>query len=169
MTDNLEMVRYDYLTMSMSLSQLAEKYGTTKSSMNRLVKKFGWDVEKRMLYTQIEHKARTPAKKKPSETKIESETTTEENRNDFGETGLMRFIEEEAERRGKVYDATDRLLELVNRMLENAEAMAPRDLQSMSTTLMNIKQLHDIRPPEEDKANASINVHMTGDVSSWAE
>lgn len=178
MTDRLEAVRYDYLTNRMSLSQLAQKYGIHKSSVNRLVKKHGWDVEKKMMESQIV----VAAKKKTEKPKAEHSTPKRETapKTETTETkqhegpreemvlALGEYIDIEAERRAAVYAATDLLLEQVHRMLQEAQgAMAPRDLQAMSSTLMNIKQLHDIKPDEEDRSK-SIMVTLDGPLDEWA-
>ena len=167
MTD-LELIRYDYLTTTMSLSELAKKYGMTKSSMNRLVKKYEWDIERKQLGIKVERKAKAASAK--SEAKRSNKNETERNdKSETTETAIEEFITAEAQRREAIYKATDRLLSLADRMLENAEAMAPRDLQAMSSTLMNIKQLHDIRPEAEDDSKAkSVEVRLNGPLDEWA-
>ena len=167
MTD-LELIRYDYLTTSMSLSELAKKYGMTKSSMNRLVKKYEWDIERKQLGIKVERKAKAAPVK--SEAKRSNKNETERNdKSETTETAIEAFITAEAQRREAIYKATDRLLSLADRMLENAEAMAPRDLQAMSSTLMNIKQLHDIKPETEDESKAkSVEVKLEGPLDEWA-
>ena len=158
---DLELIRYDYLTTAMSLSELAKKYGMTKSSMNRLVKKYEWDIERKQLGIKVERKA------KAAPVKSETERNERNDRNEMTETAIEEFVTAEAKRREAIYKATDKLLSLTDKMLENAEAMAPRDLQAMSSTLLNIKQLHDIRPDTEDESK-TVTVTFDGPIDAWA-
>ena len=167
MTDRLEAIHFDYLTNRMSLSQLAQKYGMHKSSVNRLVKKYDWDTEKKLL----EGKVVEAAKKKANEREtVKRETVKRETpgpRDEEGEA-LNEDIDKEAERRAAIYDASDLLLTQVCKMLEEAGgAMAPRDLQAMSSTLMNIKQIQDIKP-EEDGGSKGVRVTLEGQLDDWA-
>lgn len=173
-TDDLDALRNDYITTSMTIRQLADKYGMSKSALDRLVKKRGWNLERKAIEAAAVEMAQEHAKLEA----IESvEDSGEETARPFvmdwdgtiGTSTAGQIRDALAKRRELIYLTTDELLRLTRTMLKGAKAMSPRDLQAMSSTLMNIKQLHDIRPEEEDKADASINVHMTGDVSSWAE
>lgn len=47
-------VRHDYITTDMSLQQLANKYGTTKTSIHRHIKSGAWELER------AEHRSVTP-------------------------------------------------------------------------------------------------------------
>jgi len=47
-------VRQDYITTDMSLQQLANKYGTTKTSIHRHIKSGAWELER------AEHRSVTP-------------------------------------------------------------------------------------------------------------
>lgn len=47
-------VRLDYITTDMSLQQLANKYGTTKTSIHRHIKSGAWELER------AEHRSVTP-------------------------------------------------------------------------------------------------------------
>ena len=49
-----EAVRQDYITTDMSLQQLANKYGTTKTSIHRHIKSGAWELER------AEHRSVTP-------------------------------------------------------------------------------------------------------------
>lgn len=141
-----ETIHFEYISTDISIRQLAAKYGISKAVLERMIKKGGWSLEKKNLVETAQRTARR-----------QTETKTGQ---------YLNCLTERAER---VYSATDKLLSLVDRMLENAEAMAPRDLQAMSSTLMNIKQLHDIRPETEDESKAkSIEVKLEGPLDEWA-
>lgn len=141
-----ETIHFEYISTDISIRQLAAKYGISKAVLERMIKKGGWSLEKKNLVETAQRTARR-----------QTETKTGQ---------YLNCLTERAER---VYSATDKLLSLVDRMLENAEAMAPRDLQAMSSTLMNIKQLHDIRPEAEDESKArSVEVKLNGPLDEWA-
>lgn len=168
MTDRLEAIHFDYLTNRMSLSQLAQKYGMHKSSVNRLVKKYDWDTEKKLLEGKVVEAAKKKANERETEKKRETaERETPEPREEVV-VALNEYIDKEAERRAAIYDASDLLLTQVCKMLEEAGgAMAPRDLQAMSSTLMNIKQIQDIKP-EEDGGSKGVRVTLEGQLDEWA-
>lgn len=184
MTDRLEAIRYDYLTNRMSLSQLAQKYGMHKSSVNRLVKKYDWDTEKKLLEGKVVEAAKKKANERETTKRKEvaKSETAKRKEPPKGETpapetpaprvemvvALNEYIDKEAERRAAIYEATDILLGQVRRMLKEAEgAMAPRDLQAMSSTLINIKQIQDIRP-EEDNSSKTVTIRLEGALDDWA-
>lgn len=141
-----ETIHFEYISTDISIRQLAAKYSISKAVLERMIKKGGWSLEKKNLIETAQRTARG-----------QTETKTGQ---------YLNCLTERAER---VYSATDKLLSLVDRMLENAEAMAPRDLQAMSSTLMNIKQLHDIRPEAEDESKTrSVEVKLNGPLDEWA-
>lgn len=167
MTDRLEAIRYDYLTNRMSLSQLAQKYGMHKSSVNRLVKKYDWDTEKKLLEGKVVEAAKKKANERETEKRETVKRETPVPREEMV-VALNEYIDKEAERRAAIYAATDLLLSQVHRMLIEAEgAMAPRDLQAMSSTLMNIKQIQDIKP-EEDAGSKCVTIRLEGALDEWA-
>lgn len=141
-----ETIHFEYISTDISIRQLAAKYGISKAVLERMIKKGGWSLEKKNLVETAQRTARR-----------QTETKTGQ---------YLNCLTERAER---VYSATDKLLSLVDRMLENAEAMAPRDLQAMSSTLMNIKQLHDIRPDMGDEdSGGAVEVRLTSELEEWA-
>lgn len=153
----LENLRCDYITSAFSLRQLAQKYGMSKSALDRLVKKQGWNIERKAIEdaaTEIAHES-TPF-------------AFEEDGTELGTvSGQMR--DNLVRRKELLYSTADELLKLTRAMLKTSTAMAPRDLQAMSSTLMNIKQIHDIRPETEDESKAkSIEVKLEGPLDEWA-
>jgi hypothetical protein len=141
-----ETIHFEYISTDISIRQLSAKYGVSKSVLERMIKKGGWTIEKKNLIETAQRTAR-----------VQTETKTGQ---------YLNCLTERAER---VYSATDKLLALVDRMLENAEAMAPRDLQAMSSTLMNIKQLHDIKPETGDEdSGGTVEVRLSGELEDWA-
>lgn len=153
----LENLRCDYITSAFSVRQLAQKYGMSKSALDRLVKKQGWNIERKAIEdaaTEIAHES-TPFE-------FEEDGTT------LGTvSGQMR--DNLARRKELLYSTADELLKLTRAMLKTSTAMAPRDLQAMSSTLMNIKQLHDIRPDMGDEdSGGAVEVRLTGELEDWA-
>lgn len=146
-SENLqETIHFEYISTDISIRQLAAKYDISKSVLERMIKKGGWTIEKKNLIETAQRTAR-----------VQTETKTGQ---------YLNCLTDRAER---VYSATDKLLALVDRMLENAEAMAPRDLQAMSSTLMNIKQLHDIKPDVGDEdSSGTVEIRLSGELEDWA-
>lgn len=141
-----ETIHFEYISTDISIRQLSAKYGVSKSVLERMIKKGGWTIEKKNLIETAQRTAR-----------VQTETKTGQ---------YLNCLTERAER---VYSATDKLLALVDRMLENAEAMAPRDLQAMSSTLMNIKQLHDIKPETGDEdSSGTVEIRLSAELEDWA-
>ena len=153
----LENLRCDYITSAFSVRQLAQKYGMSKSALDRLVKKQGWNIERKAI--------------EDAATEIAHESTPIEFEEDGTELGTVsgQMRDNLARRKELLYSTADELLKLTRAMLKTSTAMAPRDLQAMSSTLMNIKQIHDIRPETEDESKAkSIEVKLEGPLDEWA-
>lgn len=153
----LENLRCDYITSAFSVRQLAQKYGMSKSALDRLVKKQGWNIERKAIEdaaTEIAHES-TPFE-------------FEEDGTEFGTvSGQMR--DNLARRKELLYSTADELLKLTRAMLKTSTAMAPRDLQAMSSTLMNIKQIHDIRPDVGDEdSSGTVEIRLSGELEDWA-
>lgn len=153
----LENLRCDYITSAFSVRQLAQKYGMSKSALDRLVKKQGWNIERKAIEdaaTEIAHES-TPFE-------------FEEDGTEFGTvSGQMR--DNLARRKELLYSTADELLKLTRAMLKTSTAMAPRDLQAMSSTLMNIKQIHDIRPDVGDEdSGGTVEIRLSGELEDWA-
>ena len=170
MTASLESIRYDYVTANLPLREIGKKYGMSKDAVSRLAKKYGWDIEKKSIEKQIVKAARQKSATKANETKkrLKSETEIAVSRENVLAQDVVP-TQEDVDKRVALYRATDTLLELVQVMLDTAEAMAPRDLQSMSSTLLNIKQLRDIKPDDEDESKAKVvEVKLEGPLDEWA-
>lgn len=153
----LENLRCDYITSAFSVRQLAQKYGMSKSALDRLVKKQGWNIERKAI--------------EDAATEIAHESTPFEFEEDGTELGTVsgQMRDNLARRKELLYSTADELLKLTRAMLRTSTAMAPRDLQAMSSTLMNIKQLHDIKPETEDESKAkSVEVKLEGPLDEWA-
>ena len=160
-----ETIHFEYISTDISIRQLAAKYDLSKSMLERLIKKGGWTAEKNRLMDVAQARAKKRIEEAERKAEIEERQRTETARQEF-ETRLDEHMDALTGRAERVYSATDKLLALVDSMLENADAMAPRDLQAMSSTLMNIKQLHDIRPAEE--TSKSVIIRLEGALDDWA-
>lgn len=161
----LEDIRLDYITTDISIRDLAEKYGMSKSSLDRLIKKQAWNLERKAIETVAVKKAhkKTPVAGGTGGTK-ELEVGDK-----IGGTTVGQLIDHYARRKELLYATTDDLLTLVREMLKTSTAMAPRDLQAMSSTLMNIKQLHDIKPETVDEdSSGTVEIRLTGELEDWA-
>ena len=158
-------IRFDYVSTNISIRALADKYGLSKSMIERMIKKGGWAEERSKMLDVAQARAKKRIEEMERLAETDARQRAEAARQGY-EMRLDEYVDALAGRAERVYNATDKLLALVDRMLENAEAMAPRDLQAMSSTLMNIKQLHDIRPNEE--SSKSVTIKLEGALAEWA-
>lgn len=159
-----ETIHFEYISTDISIRQLSAKYGVSKAVLERMIKKGGWSVEKKAMLETAQRAARKRMAEAEETARQQTKTARQQ-----AETKIGQYVSALADRAERVYSATDKLLALVDRMLENAEAMAPRDLQAMSSTLMNIKQLHDIKPETVDEdSSGTVEIHLTGELEDWA-
>lgn len=130
-----ERVHQDYITTDLSLRGVAKKHGLSFSTVTRWASEELWSQEKDRLILEAEKKLR-------------SALDTQTNRY----TGLM------AERRDRIYSSADKLLDKVNMLLELDEPLCPKDLKSISSTLLDLKLIHNIKDESEQDTDKVIRV-----------
>ena len=62
--------------------------------------------------------------------------------------------------------AADKLLAKVYQLLDLDDALAPRDLKSISSTLLDIKMLTDVRDDDGDKE--PVTIRFAGNADDYA-
>ena len=131
-------VREDYVN-GYSVRMLASKYGVPKSTVNDWIKKYGWTQERtidqkkvRALLEAANQETDTPKKKPDTKNRTPSEPLTMDG--DF--------------ERLRVY--TIKLLGKADQLLDLDDALAPRDLKSLSSMLMDVRTLLNILSPREE-------------------
>jgi transposase-like protein len=142
-----EQIHRDYVTTDISIRALAEKYGVGKSTIAVWMKKESWTAEKQGCLKQAQERAKS-------------------------DTGMdiAQHVDALEQRARRLYSSADKLLERVDQLLALEDALAPRDLQSLSSTLMNIKMIHGIESkPAEDTASKDVIVKLTGELMDYAK
>ena len=104
-------IRREYVTTGASYRDLAKKYGVSVGMIAKRSKAEDW-INKR------EHHVNT------IDTKVE-----------------QKVQEIKVDQTARLYEATDKLLNKVFQLLDMDDALAPRDLKSLSSTLTDIKLL----------------------------
>ena len=125
-------IRREYITTGASQRYLAKKFGISKTAIQRKCKLEGW-VEKR-----DQHIAKVNAK-------VDQRT----------EDALV-------DQNTRLIQATNKLLDKVFQLLDLEDALAPRDLKSLSSTLTDIKLLRAKDDTESAVAEKEITVRFVG-------
>lgn len=125
-------IRREYVTTGASQRDLSKKYGVSKSLIARKAKEENW-VDKRGQYVgKVDAKV---------EQKAESI-----------------LVDQTA----RLYEATDMLMDKVFQLLKLKEPLAPRDLKSLSSTLMDVKMLRAKDDSEVAALENQITVKWVG-------
>lgn len=135
--DLKEKIHHEYVTTEISLRKIAAKYGLSRSTVGVWARDGLWSQEKDMLILQAEKNARDA-------------TAAEIDHH----TNLL------ADRARRIYESADRLLEKVNQLLDLDDALSPRDLKSISSTLLDLKMIHNIKDENEEQDDKTIHVRF---------
>ena len=115
----------DYILTGASFRDLAEKYGVSKSSIAKKCKTGGW-VDKRGQFVD----------------KVDKDV-------------LVATKEVAVNRAMAICESADKLLVKVNQLLDLDDALSPRDLKSLSSTLLDLKMIHGIKTEAEKESEQS--------------
>ena len=128
-------IRREYVTTGASYRDLAKKYGVSVGMIAKKSKSEKW-IEKREQYV---YKVDTKVEQKAQDIKIDQTA--------------------------RLYEATNKLLDKVFQLLDLEDALAPRDLKSLSSTLTDIKLLRAKDDTEIAVAENEITVRFVG--NNW--
>lgn len=138
-----EAIHLEYISTDLSLRVLAKKYNMSVSTLQLWKKDGHWDVERKaMLAAATERAAENLSTEKAQ---------------------AMYSL---ADRQKKTLEAADKLLEKVYQLLDLKDALAPRDLKSISSTLLDIKMLTDVRDDGGDKE--PVTIRFVGGADDYA-
>ena len=128
-----EAIHLEYISTDLSLRVLAKKHNMSVSTLQLWKKDGHWDVERKaMLAAATERAAENLSTEK------------------------AQALDSLAERQEKTLAAADKLLAKVYQLLDLDDALAPRDLKSISSTLLDIKMLTDVRDDGGEKEPVTI-------------
>ena len=130
-------IMQDYILTGASFRDLAEKYGVSKSSIAKKCKTGGW-VDKRGQFVD----------------KVDKDV-------------LVATKEVAVNRAMAICESADKLLVKVNQILELEDALSPRDLKSISSTLLDLKMIHGIKDEETSDVNKDINIVMSQELEEY--
>jgi len=137
-----EQIHREYVTSDISIRALASKYGVGKSTIANWMQQGAWTAEKKAYLQKAAQRA-------------------QERANAEWERGMEQYVDALAQRTKNIYESADLLLLKVNELLQLEDALAPRDLKSLSSTLLDLKMIHDIKPAEtEDKSKGQYTVEF---------
>lgn len=138
-----EAIHLEYISTDLSLRVLAKKHNMSVSTLQLWKNNGHWDVERKaMLAAATERAAENLSTEKAQA--LDSLTSRQE----------------------KTLAAADKLLTKVYQLLELEDALAPRDLKSISSTLLDIKMLTDVRDDLGDKE--PVTIRFAGNADDYA-
>lgn len=161
--EDKETIHREYVTTDISIRALARKYGVGVSTLNRWIHDNHWTVEKRAYLSE----AAEIARRKIAEAAAEKMRAIENASIPERDQEIDRYVNALADRAEKIYTSADRLLIKVNQLLNLEDALAPRDLKAISSTLLDIKMIQDIEPRSETTQNTVVR--LAGDLEAMAE
>ena len=132
-------VMQDYILTGASFRDLADKYGVSKSLIAKKCKAGGW-VDKRGQFVD----------------KVDKDI-------------LVATKEVAVNRAMAICESADKLLVKVNQLLDLEDALSPRDLKSLSSTLLDLKMIHGIKDDAETASDETINVVMDSGLDEYCD
>lgn len=128
-----EAIHLEYISTDLSLRVLAKKHNMSVSTLQLWKNNGHWDVERKAMLAAATERA--------------AENLS---------TAKAQALDSLTSRQEKTLAAADKLLTKVYQLLELEDALAPRDLKSISSTLLDIKMLTDVRDDVGDKEPVTI-------------
>ena len=138
-----EAIHLEYISTDLSLRVLAKKHNMSVSTLQLWKNNGHWDVERKAMLAAATERA--------------AENLS---------TAKAQALDSLAERQEKTLAAADKLLAKVYQLLELEDALAPRDLKSISSTLLDIKMLTDVRDDVGDKE--PVTIRFAGNADDYA-
>lgn len=122
-----ETIHQDYIRSDLSLRAFAKKHHLSLSTLHSWKTEGLWDAEKKSFLTKSAEIAR-----KRADIKLEQQLN-----------GIVDRME-------MVLEASDKLLVKVGQLLDLEDALAPRDLKSISSVLVDVQMLHSNAEKKDD-------------------
>ena len=112
-------IRQDYLLTEASQRDLAKKYGVSKSLIAKKAKEEDWKGKRGQFMDKVGNEVIEATK----------------------EIAVNRAL--------AICESADKLLVKVNQLLDLEDALSPRDLKSLSSTLLDLKMIHGVKTESE--------------------
>ena len=142
-----EVIHLDYITTDFSLRVLAKKHNVAVSTLKKWKDEGHWDVERKALLAEATQQAR-----------------------DKFETDKAQAVNTLSDRMEIILKSTDKLLVKVDQLLSLEDALAPRDLKSISSVLADVMTIQNtVNGQDEDKKDSKNNFTVTWINNPWDE
>ena len=139
-------VHLDYISSDISLRALAKKHKVADSTVRRWAKEEGWAAEKQEFVLSAAQQARANMR-----------------------AAKAQLLTELTDRTEKVYLCADKLLLKVDQLLNLEDALAPRDLKSISSVLVDVMTMQNIGKSDDDEdGGGAVEIRLTGELEDWA-
>lgn len=138
-----EAIHLEYISTDLSLRVLAKKHNMSVSTLQLWKNNGHWDVERKAMLAAATERA--------------AENLS---------TAKAQALDSLTSRQEKTLAAADKLLAKVYQLLDLDDALAPRDLKSISSTLLDIKMLTDVRDDGGDKE--PVTIRFVGGADDYA-
>lgn len=132
-------IRQDYLLTDASQRDLAKKYGVSKSLIAKKAKDEDWKGKRGQFLDKVGNEVLEATK----------------------EIAVNRAL--------AICESADKLLVKVNQLLDLEDALSPRDLKSLSSTLLDLKMIHGIKDDDQTEEDNSINVIMDSGLEEYCD
>ena len=132
-----EVIHLDYITTDLSLRVLAKKHSVAVSTLKKWKDDGHWDVERKALLADAAQQAREKF-----------------------DTDVAQALNGMTDRLGKILESADKLLLKVDQLLALEDALAPRDLKSISSVLVDVMTMQNMDKsgdnPEDSKNTITV-------------
>ena len=140
-----EVIHLDYITTDMSLRVLAKKHNVSLSTLQKWKQDGHWDVERKALLAEATQQARERI-----------------------DTDKAQALDSLADRLEKILKSADKLLLKVDQLLNLEDALAPRDLKSISSVLVDVMTMQNM-DKSEDKEDSKNTITVRWENNPWDE
>lgn len=130
-------IKTEYITTDISQRDLADKYGVSLMSVNRHSRAEGW-MEARENYV-----------------------------NGVYARCLQKATEKQADKFTRFLNSVDKLQAKIDQLLELEDALSPRDLKSLSSALMDAKELYGFKEEEKSEASDAVSVSFGPEMEEY--
>ena len=131
-------IRQEYLLTDASQRDLAKKYGVSKSLIAKKAKEEDWKGRRGQFLDKV------------------------------GNEVIEATKQIAVDRAKAICESADKLLAKVNQLLDLEDALSPRDLKSLSSTLLDLKMIHGIKDDDSGAEDKDINVIMDKELDEYS-
>lgn len=140
-----EVIHLDYITTDKSLRVLAKDHNVAVSTLKKWKDAGHWDVERKALLAEATQQA------------IERFDTDKE-----------QALDSLSDRAEKILLCIDKLLVKTEQLLNIPDALAPRDVKSLSSVLVDVITMQNSLKGEEEEEGNAVTVTLAGPMDDWA-